>query len=871
MSSRLFNPAPTPAVSAAGWHAEGPWFRDDHGRKVTLRGVTYGPFRPNAAGEPWPEPDQLQADIAHIAALGFNVIRIYEAPSPALLEACAAHDLRVLAGVAWTQHVDFCEDEDAAEEARQRVRDLAASLARQPQVAGLMVGNEVERTLVRWMGPERVLAFIEDLVAIAREAAPGLLVGYASYPCTECLVPRNASFVAFNVFLEHPEDFRSYVQHLMNVAAGRPLIISEFGLDTATHGEAAQAATRAWQERICREAGVAGHFWFSYTDEWHRGGEEVTGWDFGLVTRDRRRKHLALQLEKHAASDEATAQDRISVIVCTRNGAATLRGCLDALSRQTYPDYEVLVIDDGSTDSTPEIVRDFDQVRCIRQEHAGLSAARNLGMRRATGTLLAYTDDDCLPDEDWLRHVSRAFQDPHCVAAGGPNLPPRPRNRTEACVALAPGAPIHVLLNDSEAEHLPGCNLVIRKTALQAIDGFREEFRTAGDDVDVCWRLQAAGGKLRYVPGALVWHHRRFTVSAYFRQQSGYGNAESMLVRRYPHRFAWLGGARWRGALYDSGEAPAMAPLPHTDGVPPRHALFQTLRVHGTPTRWDWMTGLPWLLVALLLTLAGALLNLDAAVVGGAMLVAMLGAAWRRSHVLVKAMRLTGRQVDRWLLWFLCLGQPLVRDWGRLHGMFSHGALPSGDTSWPWRHLSLKPSRPCSHWSRETFWNEDGVGSEALLQAMRTLAPAHDMAWHETEGPGPGDTVLRTAQGRHVGLAVVTEYHERGRRLTRVACGLKHRWWLDGLQVLLLLAIPLAGLLPWHPFWIAPLLPAFLAGWRAHGNMRAIQSVRALVLAAARACRLARGRTPVELAPGEMRESGLAPAGQSGEAYPHKP
>ena len=80
-----------------------------------------------------------------------------------------------------------------------------------------------------------------------------------------------------------------------------------------------------------------------------------------------------------------------------------------------------------------------------------------------------------------------------------------------------------MLLNDTEAEHLPGCNLAIRKDALELIDGFRAEFKTAGDDVDVCWRLRETGRRLLFVPGAMVWHHRRFTIRAYLTQQFGYG------------------------------------------------------------------------------------------------------------------------------------------------------------------------------------------------------------------------------------------------------------------------------------------------------------------------------------------------------------
>ena len=142
----------------------------------------------------------------------------------------------------------------------------------------------------------------------------------------------------------------------------------------------------------------------------------------------------------------------------------------------------------------------------------------------------------------------------------------RARNRIEAVVAAAPGAPAHVLLDDTEAEHLPGCNLAIRRSALAAIGGFRVAYRVAGDDVDVCWRLRAAGGRLRFAPGAMVWHHRRYRVRAYLRQQRGYGHAEALLMRDHPERFGPLGGARWCGGMRCAAGAASQLPaIRHTD------------------------------------------------------------------------------------------------------------------------------------------------------------------------------------------------------------------------------------------------------------------------------------------------------------------
>ena len=878
-------PSPDKAAPRGSLRAEGSWFRDESGQKAFLRGVTYGPFKPDAQGHPWPEERQLRADLENIRRLGFDSVRIYELPTDTVLQACQDNGLRLICGIPWTQHVDFISEKAVAEDARHRIVKEAQRLGAHPSVAAILVGNEIEKTLVRWMGPERVLAFIESLIADAKQAAPTKLVSYAVYPSTEYLIPRNSDFIAFNVFLEQHETFARYVQHLQILAAGKPLVITEFGLDSKSQGEAVQAEAFRWHREICAAQGVAGNFWFSYTDEWHRGGEEVTGWEFGLVRRDRSEKAVIADCPAKAEGIKPThvgshssippsefhLPPSISVLVCTHNGSSTLRACLEALGKQTHPRYEVVVIDDGSTDDTPDIAKSFPFVRYEHQDHAGLSVARNLGMDLAKSDLLAYTDDDCIPDEDWLLHVVRAFDDPRCVAAGGPNLPPPPRNGTESCVAVAPGAPSHVLLDDFEAEHLPGCNLVIRKSALRAIGGFREEFVCAGDDVDVCWRLQAHGGSLRFVPPAVVWHHRRRTVRAYLRQQRGYGHAEAMLIRRYPHRFAWLGGARWRGMIY--GDMPPH--LMHTGAVIRfgrfGNALFQTVYTPSTPSAWDWMTGLPWLVASLVLFALSSVWSL-AWLAGSGMLLLMITAAWRRTRVLPETgTGVTTKHVP--LLWLLCLLQPVIRDWGRVSGMVRLKAWPKGRVVWPWPWKSSLPTvlSPQRHWWHESFWSEEGMGREALLQSMRHLAPQHGITWEDCDERSACDATLQKHGWRRVFLATVTEFHERGRSLTRVAFGERHPIWRSrliwGAVAALMLAryFDLTGIV-----WLV-IAVLILAIWRYRFASRTQSAARDLVSAAAARCGLWQDESLHEITPEQLHQRALASTTQPAEVCLEKP
>ena len=140
------------------------------------------------------------------------------------------------------------------------------------------------------------------------------------------------------------------------------------------------------------------------------------------------------------------------------------------------------------------------------------------------------------------------------MGVGGPNISPPEDAPVAQCVANSPGNPTQVLLTDVEAEHIPGCNMAFRKTALDAIGGFDPQFRAAGDDVDICWRLRDNGGSLGFSPGAVVWHHRRSTVRAYLKQQVGYGRAEAALARKWRHRRNEIGQFEWHGTIYGGGQ-----------------------------------------------------------------------------------------------------------------------------------------------------------------------------------------------------------------------------------------------------------------------------------------------------------------------------
>src|SRR4051794_541117 len=541
-----------PAMPAVAVRGKFLWAGD---KKLYLNGVTYGTFRPDEDGVDLPPPDRVEEDLAGIARAGFNVVRVYTVPPRQFLDLAQRHGLRVLVGLPWEQHVAFLDDDDRCDDVERRVREGARTCAGHPALLAFAVGNEIPASIVRWHGRRKVERWLERLTRAVRDEAPGALVTYVNFPSTEYLEPRGLDFVCFNVYLETREALAAYLKRLQNLAGDRPLVLAEIGLDSRRNGADGQAQSLAWQLRETFRAGAAGAFVFAWTDEWHRGGHDIDDWDFGLVDRERRPK-LALEIVSRNVAHVPAGPDmdwpRMSVVVCTYNGAATITDCLAAISSLDYPDYEVIVVDDGSTDATSALIEEFD-ARVVTTPGVGLSAARNLGMEAATGEIVAYTDDDAYPDPQWLTYLAIAFSSSDCAAIGGPNLSPLGDGVVADCVANAPGGPIHVLLSDDIAEHIPGCNMAIRRDALLGIGGFDEQFRTAGDDVDICWRIQDAGLTVGFHPAAMVWHHRRGSVRAFWRQQRGYGHAEALLEREWPERYNAAGHVNWAGRIYGPG------------------------------------------------------------------------------------------------------------------------------------------------------------------------------------------------------------------------------------------------------------------------------------------------------------------------------
>jgi GT2 family glycosyltransferase len=742
-----------------------------HGRSILLgeaklhvRGVTYGTFRAAADGAPFPSPEQVRADFEAMAEAGANCVRTYLPPPIWFLDLAREAGLHVMVGLAWEQHVAFLDRPELAKGIVAKVARQVRECEAHPAILCYAVGNEIPAPIVRWHGKRRIEAFLERLHWAAKAEDPDGLFSYVNYPSTEYLELPFLDLTAFNVFLEDEGVFESYLARLQNLSGDRPLLITEIGMDSRRNGEEAQARALRWQVKHAFGTGAAGVFVFSWTDEWHRGGHDVEDWDFGLVDRERQPKSSLPAIRSAFAAAPFSPSGpwpRVSVVVCTHNGEPTLPECLGRLASLTYPDYEVIVVDDGSSDGSADIARAHG-VTLVQTEHRGLSFARNAGVARADGEIVAFLDDDAYPDSDWLRYVATSLLANAHAGMGGPNIPPEDDGLVAECVATAPGAPIHVLISDREAEHVPGCNMAFRKSALEEIGGFDERFRAAGDDVDVCWRLQESGRTLGFSAGAVVLHRRRDSVRRYLRQQYGYGKAEALLERKWPSRYNRAGSSRWSGRIYESpGDGPLRRPMVRygTWGS----SLFQSI-YQPAPGTLSSLVRTPELL--LLIAVLGVVSVLGA--IWMPLLLAMplffvgvAAIAWRALACGWQAHRPTpGRSrldtsVRRLLTALLFFLQPMARLAGRLRNGLS-----------PWRRR-LRPGLTLPHPRTVEVWSETWSDPQARVQALQdALAASGGLV--RSGGPfDRWDLDLRAGPLGGVKIRTAVEEHGSGRQLLR--------------------------------------------------------------------------------------------------------
>lgn len=743
--------------------------------KYYVKGVTYGPFAPDERFGEYGTPNQVAIDFKMMADMGLNTVRVYTVPPKWLLDKAAENGLRVFIGIPWEQHISFLDEKYRIAAITQKVRETARSFSGHPAVFAYAVGNEIPPSIVRWYGKEKIEKFLKKLYLTIKSEDRSALVTYVNFPTTEYLQCSFLDFQCFNVYLENPVVLRNYLARLQTLSDARPLLMGEVGLDSRRNGVEKQAEVMRWQIEQSFAAGTAGTFIFAWTDKWHRGGMDIDDWDFGLTTREGEPKPALKAVQdafKHTPFRMDRAWPKVSVVICTYNGSKTIEETLRSMAKVEYPYFEVVVVNDGSQDDAPTIINRVKNeltgrvtIRQIDIENGGLSNARNVGMRAAEGKIVAYLDDDAYPDPHWLQYLADTFMNKDCVAVGGPNLPVPEDNDAAFCVAHSPGGPNHVLIEDEIAEHIPGCNMAFLKWALEEVGGCDTQFHIAGDDVDLCWRIQEKCGDIAFNAAAMVWHHRRDSIKGYLKQQRNYGKAEAMLQKKWPKKYNSMGHIAWGGRIYGPGlTLPLMfKPSRIYHGVWGSN-LFQTLytrppgMMHYLPMMPEWY----------LLIIAAAVVAVPGVMWGPSILVAVLALMMvltpvAQALLTAKRIELRGprgklRRIKlRLKIAYLHLAQPMVR----LQGRITQGLTP-------WRRPRTS-RRWCVPKGRVTrIWQEKWMASDTVLSSIESSLH-HIGAQPERGGDfDPWDLNAHGGMFGSVRVLLAVEEHGQGKQMLLV-------------------------------------------------------------------------------------------------------
>jgi glycosyltransferase involved in cell wall biosynthesis len=256
----------------------------------------------------------------------------------------------------------------------------------------------------------------------------------------------------------------------------------------------------------------------------------------------------------------------ISVVVCTRDRAKLLERCLESLRRVKYPEYEVIVINNCSSDPEVTAVIDRTAFRNIRENRPGLDWARNRGIAEARHEIISYIDDDAMASPGWLRGIARGFQDPEVMAVTGLVLPSELDTEAQFLFESYGGMSKGMTAKSFTAATLPdlgifaahnfgvGANMAFRRQVFERVGTFDTMLDTGtpsggAGDIDMFYRVLAAGLTLRYEPDAFIRHRHRRSYSGLRRQIYANGKSYGVyLIKTWPageKRGAAKYAARW--------------------------------------------------------------------------------------------------------------------------------------------------------------------------------------------------------------------------------------------------------------------------------------------------------------------------------------
>jgi cellulose synthase/poly-beta-1,6-N-acetylglucosamine synthase-like glycosyltransferase len=227
----------------------------------------------------------------------------------------------------------------------------------------------------------------------------------------------------------------------------------------------------------------------------------------------------------------------VSIIIPTFNGASRIGNCLDALLPQIAErNAEILVVNDGSTDNTVEVVERYSGVRLITQANSGPAAARNHGANEARGTIILFTDDDCVPLPDWLGAMLAPFHDPEVVGAKG-IYRTRQKSLAARFVQIEYEDRYRLMAGFDYIDFVDTYSAAFRRDRFLEMTGYDTSFPVAcAEDIELSYRMSARGWKMKFAPGAIVYHTHPDTLSRYLKKKYKFAFWRVFAVRKNPSK-----------------------------------------------------------------------------------------------------------------------------------------------------------------------------------------------------------------------------------------------------------------------------------------------------------------------------------------------
>jgi glycosyltransferase involved in cell wall biosynthesis len=227
----------------------------------------------------------------------------------------------------------------------------------------------------------------------------------------------------------------------------------------------------------------------------------------------------------------------ISVVVPAYNAERTIRECLDALVSQDYPGtYEIIVVDDGSKDTTPDIVSEYPAVKLLRQANAGPAAARNRGAQAACGDIILFTDSDCVPEKDWMREMLAPLKDPSIAGVKG-IYRTKQRQIVARFVQLEYEDKYDYMRQSEYIDFIDTYSAAFRRDIFLQAGGYDRTFPVAcAEDVELSYRLSHQGHRMVLTPRAAVYHQHPGSLLGYLKKKYKFAFWRMLAVKKNPDK-----------------------------------------------------------------------------------------------------------------------------------------------------------------------------------------------------------------------------------------------------------------------------------------------------------------------------------------------